>query len=291
LHTTGYILSVSAGHNHWIKTNLEKGVKEKFSISFNIKHPIKNLNFQDSADYTAKLIASKYTNLHLGLSGGLDSEFVAKVLLRNDIPFVPVIIITLTGESEVLYATKFCQENNLRPLIFDFRDYYKHQHLLKKTLDKSIKLQTFPNLGLINNILPTLVPDAHFITGDGEIGTGQTIWDYDMQIGDDIEMYAQDFYLNLECGDIHPGPFFSYTPELFLSMAKEIDPTKNNQSAKSSLYDLLFRTKSRNYFLDLQAENELGNLLKLQYNRMFYDTVLNLNRTKLINELEQYRQQ
>lgn len=59
----------------------------------------------------------------LYLSGGLDSEFVARALLDADKPFTPVIfnwlddngIITNTGES--VYAFEFCKEHKLTPIV------------------------------------------------------------------------------------------------------------------------------------------------------------------------------
>ena len=79
-----------------------------FNATFNIQSPVSTMSFNDAADYTANLIAHKYDNLHLCFSGGLDSEYVATVLCRNEIPFTPVILLT-PNNAEIWYAFKFCK--------------------------------------------------------------------------------------------------------------------------------------------------------------------------------------
>ena len=60
---------------------------------------------------------------------------------------------------------------------------------------------------------------------------------------DTIEINDHHFFLDLEFGDKHPGPFFSYTPELFYTFSRELDFSVNTQICKLRLYNILPRPK------------------------------------------------
>jgi hypothetical protein len=206
------------GHNHWTQINLLPGSKENYTspFEFNLspgKYD-KTMSFSQAATYTAKLINSKFDNIHLCLSGGLDSEFIAQTFLDNRIKFTPVILINLDNRTEAWYAQRFCKLNNLTPIV---------------------------------NLLAELLPDAHLVTGLGDPLYISN--DYHEPMGNVFEMFEHDFYLNIEYGDYHPNAFYSYTPELFFSMVRDIDCTINSQEAKSKLYNLLPRPKIEEVFV------------------------------------------
>ena len=105
------------GHNNWFDINLKKGLNNnEIPFEANLSIPIKPIvtDFTIASDQTAKLIANTYQNLYICLSGGLDSEYVAKVFLRNKIPFTAIIICTMENVGEVWFAKHFCNQNNLR---------------------------------------------------------------------------------------------------------------------------------------------------------------------------------
>ena len=238
---------IALGHNDWFCTNLDETVgvsldqiENNFKVWFNIDHNIPSLTLDAAADYTAKIIEQRFQNLHLALSGGLDSEYVAKVLLRNKIKFTAVIIKT-NDDYEFWYAEKFCQENNIKPIIIDLsadaveilKLFYKHALILKKPL----------SIGLSTSILADLLPiDASIITGYGEPFYNSS--NFVEPMGNMLEICDHDFYLNFEYKNKHPSSFFNYTPELFLSMIENIDTSLNTQIAKANLYKVLPRAKS-----------------------------------------------
>lgn len=230
------------GYKGWISINLsDKNFVEPFEITFTAPSPIKSMSFNDAAAMTAKLMASEYDNLHLLLSGGLDSEFVAKTFLCNQIPFTPVIVKLQRNKLESWYAYKFCAENNLTPLEIDLSDNKVFADFAEKILIKSNKLDVMPIIGILPNIIADMLPDSSIITGYGEPFYNST--SYDDPMGDHYEICDHDFYLETEFGDRHPGAFFTYTPELFSSLINEIDYTVNTQEAKAKLYGLLPRPK------------------------------------------------
>jgi hypothetical protein len=246
---------LNLGYQNWLQTNLTVGsmdnVTNPFNATFNIERPVSTMSFNVAADYTANLIAHKYTNLHLCFSGGLDSEYVAAVLCRNEIPFTPVILLT-PNNAEIWYAFKFCKFNNLTPVVFDFSSKTGLTNNFSQILLNAYQIATELKLpveeALIPNIVSKLLSDssATVITGCGE--PLRMSDHFDDPIGDVFEIWDRDCYLNLEYGDRHPGAFFTFTPEIFKAMITDIDCALNSQLAKSKLYSLSERAKSYSVF-------------------------------------------
>jgi hypothetical protein len=245
---------LSLGHNHWLTTNLIAGsdsnLSAPFTAEFNIDH-VMEMSFNSAADYTATIIANNYNNLHLCLSGGLDSEYVAAVLCRNKIPFTPVIILT-PNNAEIWYAFKFCKFNNLIPVVFDFSSKTGSANNVTELLIKAYQIAAAIKLpvteALISNVVSKLLSDssATVITGCGE--PLRMSDHFDDPMGDVFEIWDRDCYLNLEYGDSHPGAFFTFTPEIFKAIITDIDCALNSQLAKSKLYGLSERAKSYSVF-------------------------------------------
>ena len=221
-----------------------------FNATFNIQSPVLTMSFNDAADYTAKLIADKYDNLHLCFSGGLDSEYVALVLRRNKIPFTPIILLT-PEHPELWYAFKFCKEHNLQPLILDFSDKHAGPFYIDKLLHNVYEIATELKLPIVESLIPNVIArllpkNTNIVTGYGEPLRQST--KFSDPIGDIFEIWDRDCYLNLEYGDRKPGAFFTYTPEIVKAIATDIDITQNSQLAKSTLYGLLPRSKMYSVF-------------------------------------------
>ena len=288
------------GHQHWLHTNLEAGsvknnITDPFAVKFDIKAPVLNLDFNSAADYTAKLIADKYTNLHLCLSGGLDSEFVAVVLLRNQIPFVPVILSTRNNH-ESWYAFKFCDEHKLTPVVFDFTSSIRTadtkfviEDLVIQIIENATTLKIPIDESLIPNIIVKLLldPTANVLTGYGE--PLRMSDHFDDPMGDVFEIWDRDCYLNLEYGDQHPGAFFTFTPEIVRAMITDIDINKNSQIAKSTLYGLQSRSKtfSAFYYINdaLGRKNKVYGEINKRFFREEHLKYVNFSRQQLLDML------
>lgn len=236
------------GLDNWFVTNLTptaKNWQNQFAVSFNFKPEELDLNFETASDTTAKLIADRYDNLHLALSGGLDSEYVASVLIRNKIPFTPVIVIANGAyEYESWWAFDFCKKNNLKPLVFDYHN--KVHELLKLMLVYSLQYQLPVNNGLIPCVTASLVPGP-VLTGQGDLVPMSKT--YNDVIGDVVEGLECDYYLDL-LGLQHPSGFFTYTPSMCFSLLSSLDRNDNTQSAKAKLYDVPFRGKISVFCVD-----------------------------------------
>ena len=232
------------GHNNWFKINLAKGLQNHqlpFSVTLDITPCQWLSDFEHASDYTAKLIADTYENLYLCLSGGLDSEYVATVLLRNHIPFTPVMVVTHDNEGESWYARHFCKQHNLTPVVLDYRE--KYNELLKVIYIEARKICCSPTISFFPHVAALHIESTNgkLITGYGDPFAISN--DYDMIIGTELEMEEHDFYLDVSFSKQHPGAFFSYTPDIFFSLVQSIDVGKNIQVAKTELYQLPPRSK------------------------------------------------
>ena len=280
---------VEIGYQGWIQTSpLSGNFTSPFDINFNLTRSVQKLSFQDASDYTANLISKKYDKLHLCFSGGLDSEFVAKVLIRNNILFTPIILLTQYNELESWYAYKFCNDNKLTPIILDVRSNDKNFSLLKSLLSKSAKLQVAPHPSLISNVIAEMLPNVCLITGSGESINDSV--KFDNVVGDTAILYGWSFYLELEYVDQHPGAFFSYTPEIFYSHNNEINKNKNSQIAKSELYVILPRPKFWYNPLNFNIPeiNSLNKNLSKKFHRPNNISCWTMPRAKLLKKLIDY---
>ena len=286
---------LSLGHNHWLTTNLIAGsdsnLSAPFTAEFNIDH-VMEMSFNSAADYTATIIANNYNNLHLCLSGGLDSEYVAAVLYRNKIPFTPVIILT-PNNAEIWYAFKFCKFNNLTPVVFDFSSKTGSANNVTELLIKAYQIAAAIKLpvteALISNVVSKLLSDssATVITGCGE--PLRMSDHFDDPMGDVFEIWDRDCYLNLEYGDQHPGAFFTFTPEIVRAMITDIDINKNSQIAKSTLYGLQSRSKtfSAFYYINdaLGRKNKVYGEINKRFFREEHLKYVNFSRQQLLDML------
>ena len=230
------------GHTNWYQVSLtDRQTYNEFALKFTLSTPTAVMAFDQAADYTAQLIHKNYKNLYLALSGGLDSEYVAKVLLRNQIPFTPVVV-AFKKTQEHYYALEWCRTNNVTPLILDFDedevDYVRYCH----AVTRQHRIHSVSNLMscYIANLIKEF--DGHLITGDATI-TGLTE-DYNDAAGDMYQVYWFEFLVELVHPNQHPGGFFFYTPELALSYAMNVDTTLNDASARTNLYHVAYRPKT-----------------------------------------------
>ena len=239
------------GHNDWYTIQ-----DNPFVIDFK-PYNFTPMLFDDAANYTAKLIAEKYDNIYIGLSGGLDSEYVAKVFLRNNIPFTPIIWKDPYCR-ETDYALYFCKKNNL------------NFHLIEKDLLDPVvfnslkaaakKYNSQDIVAALNIILIKTVEkhNGHFIMSTGmPIVSGEN---YPDPIDTSkTEFMKCEFYIELDQTN-HPGSFFCYTPEILYSYTTSLNTNLSVQEAKCNLYNIEFRPKLKPYHIGMvfDVENDLS---------------------------------
>jgi hypothetical protein len=224
---------VAVGHQAWASVNL---TAERFAMQIN-KPAQHDFEFDEACDWTAQKLVEDFGehDLYLGLSGGLDSELVANVLLRNRIAFVPFVLsIPGINDLEVWHAHHWCWRNNVQPLI--------HTMSVAET-----EQQMLPNLARIKNthqagLIMMLWMADYVAAKDGKLITAVAELNWDLE---QKTFYSNtvDYVLNLFDGSRHPTGFFSYTPELVLSYVKQFNPALNEQYNKINFYQVPPRPK------------------------------------------------
>jgi hypothetical protein len=248
------------GYSNWYNVSLtNQQSHNKFELKFNLLSPVLSLEFDQAADYTAQCIAKNYSNLHLALSGGLDSEFVANVLTRNHIPFTPVVV-AFKKTQEHYYALEWCRTHGVVPLVLEFDEddinYVKYCH----SITKQYRIHSVSNL--MSCYIANLIKDrgGHLLTGDPTI-TRLTQY-YNEPAGDLYRVYWFEFLVELIYPGQHPCGFFFYTPELALSYAQHVDTGLNDASARAKLYQTVpYRPK--HYPPPVPLSPEIRNKMKV----------------------------
>ena len=226
--------------------------KLKENLKVEIKKQAQSLlPFEKACDLVAEEIYSQHKNLYLGLSGGSDSENIANVLLRNKIPFVPVIleynhIMDPPRVNENWWAKQWCRKNQITPLIVYSTDY------METTLEKQRFLDIKPRL-IGGPPTAGLMLDA-VEEREGQLITGYQLEyypDYDQmtylepQLGEYIGFVVEesDLYLETLVSNRHPWGFYYWTPEIMASFVHQWDTNLNMQENKSEIYKTSLRPK------------------------------------------------
>jgi hypothetical protein len=246
-----------AGHDNWITTNLRDRKRDPridFQITFN-PQPFHAMSFDAAADLNAQRIAARSNNIWLALSGGMDSEFVANVFLRNSIPFTPIIFSDTIYPDESHNAIHWCKLNGIKP--FMISDTFDNTRFSEKLTQICRSL----NLISVNGALQIYF--SHIVNKEGgQLVTGLgDPFDVDHPVYPDvmttkIEIPEWDFYIDeLTTGNV--GAFYSYSPELMHAMVRDMDYSLSLQEAKSKIYGIHFRTKIRNYSKTISSVYDL----------------------------------
>ena len=202
--------------------------------------PVRKLSFQDAADYTAVEIAKKFSNLYVLMSGGLDSEFVASVLYRNNILFTPIVA-SIPKVLDHFYALNWCQERNIEPVFFEFKQ--NDPRLIGQVCKNWQEYNFNSEAAAVVTFLLDYVKEnnGNAITGEPALTTVST--NFYEQVGDNLSIGAIHLLPTLATAPTMPGGFLMYTPEILLAAASELDTTKNDAQARAKLYNVPYRPK------------------------------------------------
>jgi hypothetical protein len=222
--------------SNWLTTNLRQRFTHK-DLDFNVyfkPYTFKKMSFWDASSYTIKLIAEKYENLFLSLSGGYDSEFVLKVCVENKVPVTPIIVIMNGGEVETSLALNFCKVNNIKPLVVRPTD----REIIKLWYDYIYVIhgRGKHSSPLLKSLQIAEENDGWLLTGDCPPTSDDHIDELDRPMHNSMHLAEWDFYASELFG--HPGGLFGYSIECMYGFLNEIDINLSTQKAKSKLYDL-----------------------------------------------------
>jgi hypothetical protein len=227
--------------SNWIEAKYPQK-DEKFTINIKIpNNSVQKRDFLDVADSTAKLIASTFNNLAVVITGGLDSEFIATTLIRNKIPFQPVIFITPYDPYEYRYALNFCSKNNLKPIVLDYSDEEKFNTVIVPIITKFMyTIKRGKWLGSLPYVVSTLVPGDYIIGSmDPLIHTDQSFYE---KLDPNLILYDYDFFTINQMDNV--CSFLGCTEDMFFNFVANLDFSLPAQEAKRRLYgNLMWRPK------------------------------------------------
>lgn len=240
--------------NNWINISWEGFPvrQEKENLTVRFEQRAKTLiDFDLACDIAASEIYDTHKNLYLALSGGSDSEYVASCLVRNGIPFIPIIInynhVTHNDQRyEQWYAKMWCKKNQITPLIVDIGNYTQSADEKEKfTFVKPRINGSVATLGYISNLVRER---------GGQLITGNQLEYYpdveqmtylEPQLGDYVGfvMEESDYYLEVMEPNRHPWAFYYWSPETMAGFVSKWDTSLTMQENKSAIYKTSLRPK------------------------------------------------
>ena len=253
-------------HNNWLRTNIKERIdnkKSNFSVDF-FPYKFTHLSFQEECNITCTMLSKKYSSIFIGLSGGIDSEFLCQIFHRNQIKFTPIITVYEDNSKESFYAFEFCKKNNLSPIVLEL-DQIQVAKIIQKDIVEKLNGVGFYSVGAIAAARYAeksgdVFIEAQHIFGDGE----ELIQNFDYYLAE------WDFY-NTVLVKLDIVPFFLYRLELVASMLKEVNEEFVNwKNLKSCVFDCPIREKIRpEYGNKIQKLNSLFLLRNRKNNPTF----------------------
>lgn len=238
------IITGDGGLDNWYNVTVNTSLNT-FEVNFNHKSPARQLNFFEAADYTARTIAEKYKDIFLGLSGGMDSQFVAETLYKNNINFTPLIGMNPTNNDHE-FAIDWCNARNIKSIILDLEFYSRD---ILKIYTTFLKKVPFVNVGnCIDLFLSSIAKkhSGHLLVG----GPTLPLTHYHPTQASKEPIYSVDISeFALELTNQPIGGFFFFTPEIALSQAINLDITKTDDYSRAALYNFPVRHKTLEYRL------------------------------------------
>lgn len=260
------MITVKGGLDQWWQIDLDPWADPPvFRWHFH-HHNVKHMSLDDAIDYTACLIAQKFPKLYLLMSGGLDSEFVANCLYRNNITFTPVIgYIPQSHNQDYFHAMYWCEKYKVEPVCIEFE-------LDDERLQKS-HAYVCKNFGIINDVF-FLKPLIDYVSAQGGVHLiGEPTLNSEFRhskwhdpIGNYFDVTPQGLFGSIYTRGEHPAEFCAYTPELILAIAKSTNTDVNNAMAKTTLYKVPFRPKTNPFqMLYPETKQKIKKICKVEH--------------------------
>lgn len=162
-------------------------------------------------------IANRATKpIYVAMSGGIDSELIARIMLQEKVPFTPLIARYEKGynKDDIFYALDFCEKNKLTPEILDI-DILK---FFQNAIHTPYVVANCSHLLQMH-----LMRHAATIGGMAVIGVGEQRYS---KVGNAVfvpvpaERIAVTHFMQKECVE-GVSAFYCYTPEMMLCLLRK----------------------------------------------------------------------
>lgn len=224
-----------AGLHNWFDVNIKS---KTCVLDFTNFTPMKK---NDAIDYTVNEIR-KYDNLYVALSGGIDSEFAAKILHERGVKFTPIILDFTLNSAEVWHAYHWCYKNNVTPVTIKIPISEVSEKFSSIAIEHDV-----PFITAIDFVIEDYVSKhgGHMISGGAEPFDRDSVFFDRMQntVSDKLDVSSYDFGIDTIFPKKHPCNLQVYTPELLFSMVNDLDYRKPIQIAMCEYYEVNARPK------------------------------------------------
>lgn len=255
------------GKNQWIKYRMNRSYtnpwpRSEVDVYLCPQSPSKIVPWEEAARNVATDISENYNNLYVAMSGGIDSEFVARTFKELSIPFTPIIFkVEDLNELDIWWAFKWCRENKIDPVVVEADGDQWVDRLV------TISRDYCGRFGAGNGTMSFLYDYVRNAGGKLITGAGFPEYYPDENLSymwtryTDSKMNGKNGYLIHEPDIIQaimypemPFNFLSWTPEIVLSYVYHRDMTMTSAENKSKIMkchprpknigvgDLFFRT-------------------------------------------------
>ena len=230
-------------HNDWFGHNMETRLTNPLA-RFEITVKPQKITIPDiktASTEVIRLLAEKNKKIFVGLSGGMDSEYVMKRFLEEDVDATPIIVSSPCNRLETLFAFNFCKENNIRPIVIQKNDVeivtIFYEDILSKLNGKGVESVQALIAGRYAEDNNGIFVKSDHLLGDDEdwqkpitfIGSNE--WDF----YNDVLIHKENTY-----------SFFLHTPELIGCLVKNITDDCNVQEYKQKMFGIPVRPKIKN---------------------------------------------
>jgi asparagine synthetase B (glutamine-hydrolysing) len=166
-----------------------------------------------------KMADSTGRPLYIGMSGGIDGEFIARILLENSIPFSAVTLRYTGNENyhDMVYAVEFCKQHSVKHHIIDVDPDY----LYYKKTEEYIS-QGYCAANIYRYLQLYLLEMVEAMGGTAILGAGEQVYYSDGQtiyLGFSPELLIS-FDWCKNNNTTHYVNFFLHNPELYASYMK-----------------------------------------------------------------------
>lgn len=187
--------------------------------------------FDQAAADVCELLYNINRNIFIGLSGGVDSEYVFRKFHNLGIPVTPIIVECDCYEKETHIAHEICQEYSVKPIVITINE----NDMFMYYYENIFKAFNGPGIGSVPSLMATEYAKHHdgiFIKSEHTIG--------DMNNRVCVEMNEWDFYCDIQHDNSYN--FFMMTPDVVYSIVSAMND-KESQTFKCNLFNITYREK------------------------------------------------
>jgi hypothetical protein len=220
--------------NNWFSHNLKDRLNDHnsdFDIDLRASS-CRKISFEDATREACEKLHRVNPKIYIGLSGGIDSEYVFRKFHSYNIPHEAVIVYSPCYDNECSIAFNLCNEYNIKPTILNITE---SDIVSRCKLEIKDKLNSFG----IGGVPALCVAEYARDMGGIYIKAEHMVGDIEDKVA--VEVNEWDFYNDV----LYPETtydFFMYTPEIVYSMVNAMGDT-DPQTFKCNLYDIKYREK------------------------------------------------